>query len=421
MWSKRYYALPPTRDCCRGPVPATDPHWEPPASRDCRPEARSLQLGGYGYSCVRRFVLFQRRGGPGAEKYGLAIRRCGKEIHDTVPDGCSLNAGGAVSWLERLTVPSKCGWPNRPDGRDAGGSWPSLLHFDNIYLSGRGTNWAAATANRRRGVGTCGREYPSAASCRGLLSNVCPNRSPQSLPTGRSTAWEQVRNLRLVDASEYVYPRHACCGLLDTLRWGSWPPGSRNSSALLREPGSGPNREWLRFDRLARSCRVDIGGGASWSRTILRRGNASDAHVEAQEADWFLWIYISGGAELPSLQHAAHDLGVFDLTWVWWRGRLFVCTAGGPPVVFAASAGYSQSRGAVDWAHSVGADTGALFVEVGAVSSLRSSDASVFCVERERAMSQFFRYVTALASAWIRHGGGADTECPLNTNREWDE
>ena len=45
------------------------------------------------------------------------------------------------------------------------------------------------------------------------------------------------------------------------------------------------------------------------------------------------------------------------------------------------------------------ADAGALIVEVGAVSSLRSSDASVFCVERERAMSQFFRYVTALASA----------------------
>jgi len=377
MWAKRHYALPPTRDYCRGPAAATYPHGEPPASRDCRPEAPSFQLGGYGSSCMWRFVLCQRRGGPGAEKYGLALRRCGQELHDTVPNGCSLHAGGAVSWLECLAVPSRCGWPNRPDGRDVGGSWPSL-HFDNIYLSRRGADWAAAVANRRGGVGTCAPDYPSAASCGGLLSIVCPNRSPQSLPTGRSTAWAQVRHPWLVDASEYVYPRHVCCGLLDTLRWGSWPPGSRDSSALLRGPGSGPNREPLRFDRLARSCRVGIGGGASWSRIILRRGHASDAHVEAQEADWFLGICIPGAAQLPSLQDAAHDFGVFDLPRVWWRGGLFVCTAGGPPVLFAASAGHSQSLGVVDWAHSVGADAGALFVEVGAVSSLRSADASVF-------------------------------------------
>ena len=69
----------------------------------------------------------------------------------------------------------------------------------------------------------------------------------------------------------------------------------------------------------------------------------------------------------------------------------------------------------------MGADAGALFVEVGAVSSLRSADASVLCVERECAMSQFCRYVEALVSACIRHGGGVVTECPFATNREWDE
>jgi len=50
-----------------------------------------------------------------------------------------------------------------------------------------------------------------------------------------------------------------------------------------------------------------------------------------------------------------------------------------------------------------------------------SADASVSCVERECAMSQFCRYVKALVSACIRHGGGVVTECPFATNREGDE
>ena len=65
----------------------------------------------------------------------------------------------------------------------------------------------------------------------------------------------------------------------------------------------------------------------------------------------------------------------------------------------------------------MGADAGALFVEIEAVSSLRSADASVFCVERACAMSQFCRYVEALVSACIRHGGGVVTECLFATNR----
>ena len=69
----------------------------------------------------------------------------------------------------------------------------------------------------------------------------------------------------------------------------------------------------------------------------------------------------------------------------------------------------------------MGADAGVLFVKVGAVSSLRSADARVLCVERGCAMSKFCRYVEALVSACITHGGGVVTECLFATNREWDE
>jgi len=47
-------------------------------------------------------------------------------------------------------------------------------------------------------------------------------------------------------------------------------------------------------------------------------------------------------------------------------------------VLFVASAGHSRCRRVVDWGHSVGADAGALFVELEAVSSLRFVDASLF-------------------------------------------